>query len=482
MSYDDIVYLSLLFFCIALGYFYRQIKSAEQKKWLGTGAGLVVVLIVSGVHIIHSLVTYLINAIIILLVNKRKCHLVSFTFSFLYLFFFRSTVYFGIPYPPAHTNLVQMIMTLKLVGLAFEVNSSYQLKKKRDTANKTVEEKLEDETNDINPSLLDIFHYTFNYIGVLTGPYYRYRTFRDYFNLPFAESSPWKDATIQKIVYVPIYATLFLLSTSIWPLSYALTEEFDTERSWLYRFWYIWPTFFMFRMRIYIGIVLSECVCTMAGFGAYPEFTNPQPGLGPSKNFQKLKELTENPTKVLHQAMNFETIRNVSPYGSDFCTTFREGMKHWNICVQYWLAVNIYKRFPSKKYRTFVTMLVSAAWHGMYIGYYVCIGCAPLYLLIEDVWVQLVLKDYKGKHLKLWEWIFWYFKMAGFSYLAIAFNLLSIQKVIHYYNSIYHAGAIIGVILYLSGLHLLMAKKAKEQKKAIIQVDITAPFGEKKEL
>lgn len=62
-----------------------------------------------------------------------------------------------------------MIMTLKLVGLAFEVNTSYQLRKKRDTGQKTDEEKLEDELNDVNPGFFDIFHYTFNYIGVLTG-------------------------------------------------------------------------------------------------------------------------------------------------------------------------------------------------------------------------------------------------------------------------------------------------------------------------
>lgn len=60
-------------------------------------------------------------------------------------------------------------MTLKLVGLAFEVNTSYQLKKDRNNPHKTHEEKLEDETNDIDPGFIDIFHYTFNYIGVLTG-------------------------------------------------------------------------------------------------------------------------------------------------------------------------------------------------------------------------------------------------------------------------------------------------------------------------
>lgn len=71
-------------------------------------------------------------------------------------------------------------------------------------------------------------------------------------------------------------------------------------------------------------------------------------------------------------------------------------MKHWNICIQYWLAVNVYKRFPSKKYRTAVTMLVSSFWHGVYSGYYVCIGTAPLPLLLEDVYYKLYLKDGKG--------------------------------------------------------------------------------------
>jgi len=38
----------------------------------------------------------------------------SFFFTFAYLFFFRMTEFFGIPYPPSHTNLVQMMVTLKV--------------------------------------------------------------------------------------------------------------------------------------------------------------------------------------------------------------------------------------------------------------------------------------------------------------------------------------------------------------------------------
>lgn len=75
---------------------------------------------------------------------------------------------------------------------------------------------------------------------------------------------------------------------------------------------------------------------------------------------------------------------------------FRDGMKNWNICVQYWLAVNIYKRFPNKQFRTIATLAVSAIWHGVYAGYYFCILGVPFYLAVEDVYVKLYLKDNKG--------------------------------------------------------------------------------------
>lgn len=46
-----------------------------------------------------------------------------------------------------------------------------------------------------------------------------------------------------------------------------------------------------------------------------------------------------------------ETIHNVNEYGADFVSTVREGMRNWNMTVQYWLAVFVYKRVPWKKWR-----------------------------------------------------------------------------------------------------------------------------------
>jgi hypothetical protein len=34
-------------------------------------------------------------------------------------------------------------------------------------------------------------------------------------------------------------------------------------------------------------------------------------------------------------------------------------------------------------------MTVSAVWHGVYIGYYLCLMSAPMYLPVEDVYVEI---------------------------------------------------------------------------------------------
>ena len=65
-------------------------------------------------------------------------------------------------------------------------------------------------------------------------------------------------------------------------------------------------------------------------------------------------------------------------------------MKTWNMTVQYWLAMVIYKRFPIKSLRTLAVMVVSSAWHGVYAGYFLSIGSVPFILVVEDFWARAV--------------------------------------------------------------------------------------------
>ncbi len=63
-----------------------------------------------------------------------------------------------------------MILTLKMVGVAFEIHDT---KRRREKAAKEggpdEEERLVMKYKDVEPSALDIFHYAFSHAGLLTG-------------------------------------------------------------------------------------------------------------------------------------------------------------------------------------------------------------------------------------------------------------------------------------------------------------------------
>ncbi|XP_058830640.1 lysophospholipid acyltransferase 7 [Topomyia yanbarensis] len=459
---DDIIYLVLLGLCIGFGNFYRKIQDPEQKKWIGTAAGLLVILSTSGFHTLHMLFCYLVCGLIIIFCNRKSCHMLSFAFMFGYLFLFRSVAYLCCEAPPGHSNMIQMVLTLKLVGLAFEVNTAYlkskeiDRTKKDDSQDSLVEVLSDNEKALLKLDMLDILHYSFNYVGVLTGPYFTYKTFRDAIYLPFSTKADCYGATVEKLKVIPLYAGLFLLISYIWPLDYATSSEFYEERSFIYRLMYVWPTFFIFRMRIYTGILLSECVCTMAGLGAYPKGCENKCGHGPSKDFSSL---ISNPPE--DNDYDFETVRNIDVINTEKCWTFREAMKYWNMCVQYWMAMYVYKRFPSKKYRTLATMAVSAIWHGVYAGYYFCICAAPFYLPVEDIYVKLFIKGATGTKLKILNVICWISKFFAFSYMGIAFLLLTIDKIWFYYGSVYHFPYIMWATLYIVGVLIAKSRKTK---------------------
>lgn len=241
--------------------------------------------------------------------------------------------------------MIQMILTLKCVGLSFEVNQAAQKQNNRSSYEKEL----------LHLGFVDVLYYAFNFIGLLTGPYYTYKTYLDYFRFSFGQYADCTKATIDKFLAVPIYIGVYLLTGYFWPLEYAKSDEFYEVRGVLYRLWYMFPTFLIFRMRMYAGMTLSECVCTISGFGAYPSVADNKSGAGPS--LEGYESLNVAPEK--HE-YDFETIRNMDVKGTETCVTFREGMKTWNMCVQYWLAVNVYKRFPSKQLRTLATLATSA--------------------------------------------------------------------------------------------------------------------------
>lgn len=87
-----------------------------------------------------------------------------------YLLFFRTLGWFGLPSPPGHTNMMQMILTLKVIGFAFERNSVLTKVREADKSDDKTKLKLTSAEAAIRDvGVVDMFHYCFNYIGLLTG-------------------------------------------------------------------------------------------------------------------------------------------------------------------------------------------------------------------------------------------------------------------------------------------------------------------------
>ena len=59
------------------------------------------------------------------------------------------------------------------------------------------------------------------------------------------------------------------------------TDEFYANPFW-YRLFYMVPIFMVFRTRLYMAWLLSECICISAGFGAYPVTARAKCGTGPT--------------------------------------------------------------------------------------------------------------------------------------------------------------------------------------------------------
>lgn len=46
------------------------------------------------------------------------------------------------------------------------------------------------------------------------------------------------------------------------------------------------------------------------------------------------------------EEFDYETVHNIDEVQAEFSVSMREGIRHWNRTVQYWLAVYFYKRLP----------------------------------------------------------------------------------------------------------------------------------------
>jgi lysophospholipid acyltransferase 7 len=111
-------------------------------------------------------------------------------------------------------------------------------------------------------------------------------------------------------------------------------------------------------------------------------------------------------------------------------------------------------------------MFVSSYWHGVYIGYYLCLGSVPFYLPVEDIYDKLYRQRYTGTKRKIATCFTWFFRTFAFSYMSLPFIYLYPSKIIRNWGSIYFMGHVLSIIGYIVGLQLKkMDRKANKDSK-----------------
>lgn len=450
---DDLVYAELLAISFFFSILMRLVSNGLIRELCGAFIGVALVYYFTGWKLLYSLIAVIVNMLLITLVKSRYLPLYSFVITFVYLGILRMIHLVGLPSLVAHANAVQLIMTLRLVGLSFEVEDS----RRKDVIHY-------DPTRVrfiVEPTWWRMFLYAYNFPGLFTGPYYTYAMHRDVVdNNDVMEISVW--AELRWRLWNLAWALPgFIIVVYAFPLQMMREEQFFDE-SVFYRIYVSALIFFWMRCRVYSAWMVAESICVLNGIGVYPESSCPRAGQGPTKIDHFRKEMN-----VPGTVYDSEAVRNLDIWAVEFAASFRGGMRAWNRSVQFWLANYVYKRVP-RDFGMILTMTVSAYWHGVHPGYYLSFLTVPLCTLAEDQILSIVPRDAKGNPPLLFSFFWYIVRQLGFTLMASGFLLLTWQDTIRYWDSVhFHVHWIMVTVIVFAWLYktLLYASCDVPEKK-----------------
>ncbi|XP_069782954.1 lysophospholipid acyltransferase 7 isoform X4 [Narcine bancroftii] len=449
MSLDELKYIAILTGSIPVGICMKQTGKLSRK----IGASLIgfsLVAATCGLHSVHSLLCILVTWAIIRFCTKH-CYTLTLAWMFSYLLFFRMLSLLHLASPSPFANAVQLLLTLKMVSLAAELNPLYmEALRKVPESQAVVEKHL---LSEVMPRLRDVVSYSYCYLGIMTGPFYRYKIYQDWLQEGSLQSIPSLAPMVKCLRLVPLYGVAFLLLSGVFPLEYTRTAAF-ARAGFPYRLAYTAAIFLVFRLRFYVAWTLAEASCMAAGFGAYPVEAQSRPGNGPTIQAQPSSDAPE---------YDYVTIQNIDPYNTDFCASVKDGMKYWNMTVQWWLANYIYRRAPlqGRLLRIGWTMLVSAFWHGLHPGYYLSFLTIPLCVAAEGSMEKGVRSRLGAWGRWGYDWLQWFWKMRAYDYMCAGFVLLNLPDTLTYWRGLYFYQHLLA--LALIGLGYLCTPRTPSQ-------------------
>lgn len=110
----------------------------------------------------------------------------------------------------------------------------------------------------------------------------------------------------------------------------------------------------------------------------------------------------------------------------------------------------------------FITLLVSAFWHGVAPGYYLTFLMVP-FVVIAEVRMEKAIKPYLSPKLcYCYDWLGWFFHYRSMEYLGCGFMLLQLEPCLAAWKSMYFVGHV--VIFAFIVISMLIPKKHSDDK------------------
>ncbi|RVE41353.1 hypothetical protein evm_014000 [Chilo suppressalis] len=199
---DDVVYYTSLLVCISLSTCYRRIDDPVAKRNYGAGLGILVACLVCGCHIYHSVFIVWGNVIIIKCCDRRYVHQMSMLYTWTYLLYLHCNAL------PLYVMWMHQTMALRLVGLAFEVNS---LVKNNNSTVPSSTVRFADDANALTavPNAVDIIAYSYYFIGLHKGPYYRWIIYYDHLSSSFGDLEDCRIITVHKLMKAAVFFLIY---------------------------------------------------------------------------------------------------------------------------------------------------------------------------------------------------------------------------------------------------------------------------------
>uniref|UniRef100_A0A915Q706 Uncharacterized protein n=1 Tax=Setaria digitata TaxID=48799 RepID=A0A915Q706_9BILA len=239
-----------------------------------------------------------------------------------------------------------MILVQKITMLAFSLHDG-RVKKAEELDDMQKKEALISV-----PDMLSFLSYMFHFQAVLTGPACFYTDYMVWINGTAAIEKPWH-AVLKKLSQAILFMVLYVCFGDYFTPDIIIDKKY-MELNWVLWLFLLYIVMAFQRIPYYIAWTLADGIFNMSGFGfgGYDSHGEPQ----------------------------WDLVSNVKPWKVETALNLKETLEGWNCCTMYWLRRVAYSRAP-KGYRTLSTYLLSAVWHGFFLGYYVTFLTGALFTI-----------------------------------------------------------------------------------------------------